>query len=182
MKYTRREFLQLAGTLSCSVLFLPSCARRDSNYYKVLTDSEAACLAAFCEQIIPADDHCGGATEAGVVNFIDKQLSHRFAAQRADYRKGLAALQATSRSLYKTDFERLGPEVQISLMERMERNELPEALWTEIRASDFFRMVLRNTMQGFYGSPRHGGNRNYISYRMLKLDYPMVGGQNRYAK
>ena len=37
-------------------------------------------------------------------------------------------------------------------------------------------------MQGFYGSPRHGGNRNYASYRMLGLEYPPVLGQNRYRE
>jgi gluconate 2-dehydrogenase gamma chain len=36
-------------------------------------------------------------------------------------------------------------------------------------------------MQGFYGSPRHGGNRDYVSYKMMKLDYPHVIGQNRYT-
>jgi gluconate 2-dehydrogenase gamma chain len=34
-------------------------------------------------------------------------------------------------------------------------------------------------MQGFYGSPRHGGNRDYLSYRMLGIDYPQVIGRNR---
>ena len=36
-------------------------------------------------------------------------------------------------------------------------------------------------MQGFYGSPRHGGNKDYASYRMLGLDYPNIIGQNRYG-
>jgi len=34
-------------------------------------------------------------------------------------------------------------------------------------------------MQGFYGNPRHGGNRDYASYRMLGLDYPQLVGQDR---
>jgi len=37
-------------------------------------------------------------------------------------------------------------------------------------------------MQGYYGSPRHGGNKDNMSYKMLKLDYPVVIGQNRYNK
>jgi gluconate 2-dehydrogenase gamma chain len=41
--------------------------------------------------------------------------------------------------------------------------------------------VLDHTRQGFYGSPRHGGNRDYASYRMLGLAYPNLIGQNRYA-
>jgi len=35
-------------------------------------------------------------------------------------------------------------------------------------------------MQGFYGSPRHGGNKNNVSYKMMRLDYPVIIGQNRY--
>lgn len=182
MKYTRREFLQLAGALSCSLLVMPACTRHSGSWHRVLSDDEAQCLTALCEQIIPADETDGGATDANVVNFIDKQLSTRFAKQLPDYRNGIAALQATCQSLYKKNFQQLSPEVQIDLMERMERNELPKELWETIRPSNFFRMVIRNTMQGFYGSPRHGGNRNYVSYRMLKLDFPLVIGQNRYTK
>ena len=43
-------------------------------------------------------------------------------------------------------------------------------------------MIRDHTMQGFYGSPRHGGNKGYASYKMLGLEYPRVIGQNRYAK
>jgi gluconate 2-dehydrogenase gamma chain len=35
-------------------------------------------------------------------------------------------------------------------------------------------------MQGFYGSPRHGGNRGFVSFRMIGIDYPRIVGQNRY--
>jgi gluconate 2-dehydrogenase gamma chain len=35
-------------------------------------------------------------------------------------------------------------------------------------------------MQSYYGSSRHGGNKNNTSYKMLQLDYPVIIGQNRY--
>jgi gluconate 2-dehydrogenase gamma chain len=35
-------------------------------------------------------------------------------------------------------------------------------------------------MQGFYGSPRHGGNKNYMSYQMMGIDFPLVVGRNHY--
>ena len=38
------------------------------------------------------------------------------------------------------------------------------------------------TMQVFYGAPRHGGNKNFMSYKMLGLDMPVVTGQNRYGR
>jgi gluconate 2-dehydrogenase gamma chain len=37
-------------------------------------------------------------------------------------------------------------------------------------------------MQGYYGSPIHGGNKDYMSFDMLGLDYPLNIGQNRYQK
>jgi gluconate 2-dehydrogenase gamma chain len=37
-------------------------------------------------------------------------------------------------------------------------------------------------MQGYYGSPIHGGNKDYMSFNMLGLDYPLIIGQNRYRK
>ena len=36
----------------------------------------------------------------------------------------------------------------------------------------FFELVRDHSMQAYYGSPIHGGNRNKISYKMMKLDYP----------
>jgi len=63
----------------------------------------------------------------------------------------------------------------------MEKNEMPQEQWT-ISPKKFFDLLLDRTMQGFYGSPRHGGNKNYMSFKMLKLDYPLLIGQNRYRK
>lgn len=68
----------------------------------------------------------------------------------------------------------------MSILQKMENKQLPEKYWTDISQKEFFEMVLRNTMQGYYGSPRHGGNKNYTSFRMMKLDYPPLIGQNRY--
>jgi gluconate 2-dehydrogenase gamma chain len=35
-------------------------------------------------------------------------------------------------------------------------------------------------MQGFYGDPRHGGNREGVSWKMLGLPYPPIRGRLRY--
>jgi hypothetical protein len=54
--------------------------------------------------------------------------------------------------------------------------------WETEDSKVFFELIRDHTMQGFYGSPRHGGNWDYVSYRMLGLDYPQIIGQNRYKK
>jgi gluconate 2-dehydrogenase gamma chain len=47
-------------------------------------------------------------------------------------------------------------------------------------SEDFFSLILSHTMQGFYGDPRHGGNRGRASWKMLNLPYPPILGRLHY--
>ena len=179
---SRREFLKQAGLIGGALLLMPACRHLPSSGYRVFSEDEAACLTALCEQVVPADEHAG-ASEAGVVNYIDKQASGRFPEDRAVFRDGIASLQAYSRDTHGDPFEQLGAKTQLSIMKDMERGKIPELYWDNPEDQKaFMRLVVLRTMQGFYGSPRHGGNKNYVSYRMLKLDYPLLAGQNRYRQ
>lgn len=178
MNYSRRDFIKKMGLLYGSILFYPSCSKNLTSY-RVFTTDEAECLIAFCEQLIPADQDAG-ATDAEVIRFIDKQTHIRFPNDLPTYQKGVTALQATCKELYGVLFEKLDSSTQIEIMKKMEQGNLPIAHWEQIGQKSFFDLVLSRTMQGFYGSPRHGGNKDYVSYRMLKLDYPLLVGQNRY--
>ena len=179
MIYNRREFIKTAGLLYGSLLLLPGCSSTQGQYI-VFTDKEANCLVALCEQIIPADD-CPGATDAGVIHFIDKQLHLRFPEEKELFRKGIESLQNWCQSKYSKNFEELSTELQIDTMQLMEKGGMPQEQWA-VPTGKFFYKLLSRTMQGFYGSPRHGGNKDYMSFRMLKLDYPLLIGQNRYKK
>ena len=174
----RRDFIKRIGVLYGSILFYPSCTKR-SSLYRVFSNDEAACLIAICEQLIPADQD-PGATDAGVIFFIDRQTHIRFPKDLTTYQKGIAALQTSCKVQYGMLFEQLESAAQIETMKRMEQGRLPAEHWEGISQQSFFNLVLNRTMQGFYGSPRHGGNKDYVSYRMLKLDYPLLVGQNRY--
>jgi len=179
MQYNRRNFIKSLGLAYGSVLLAPACTSLVSRY-RVFTDAEADCLIALCEQFIPADED-PGATDAEVINFIDKQTYLRFPEELPVYQQGIASLQATCNALYGKHFEQLDVPVQIEVMQNMERSRLPKEHWTEeVSQQTFFNLTLRRTMQGFYGAPRHGGNKNYVSHRMMKLDYPLLIGQNRY--
>ena len=178
MNYNRRSFIKKLSILYGSILLYPSCAG-DAPPFRVFTRGEADCLMALCEQIIPAD-HDAGATEAGVIYFIDRQTHLRFTGDLPVFQKGIAALQATCEGEYGLPFEKTEPSTQVEIMRNMERGRLPAEYWEDAHQQTFFNLTLNRTMQGFYGSPRHGGNKNYVSYRMLRLDYPLVVGQNRY--
>jgi gluconate 2-dehydrogenase gamma chain len=175
----RNEFIRIAIAGAGNLLLLPSCAR-SINPYRFFSIEEADCVIALSEQIIPADDEWPGATYACVINYIDKQLVEVFIEDQSKYRTGIKALQLTSQKMYGKDFEELNFDVQMAFLHKIEKNEINEDSWQDYKPSDFFNMVINHTMQGYYSSPRHGGNRNYISYRMLDLSYPLIVGQNRY--
>jgi len=53
---------------------------------------------------------------------------------------------------------------------------------TDIEKQDgpFFNLVRSHTFEGYYGSPRHGGNRDAVSWRMLGLAEPPVRWRAQY--
>jgi gluconate 2-dehydrogenase gamma chain len=133
---------------------------------------------AISEQIIPTDEWPGG-REAGVVNFLDLQLIgpyHRF---QETYHKGLAALQNTCENKFNSKFENLSWDKQTDVLHKMEAGELDGDVWSKGFSTNFFELVRSHCLQGYYGSPRHGGNKNYISYNMIGIDEPPIIGENR---
>jgi len=148
--------------------------------YQFFSENEAGLLIPICEQIIPADD-TPGATEAGVIYYIDRQLTGALSRHQQAYRLGLESFRQTCLQVYKTPFEKLPFDGQTEALRLMESGKVPQELWGDRRSQEFFNLVLDHTRQGFYGSPRHGGNRDYASYRMIGLAYPNLIGQNRYA-
>ena len=149
--------------------------------WRVLSAAEAALVDAVSEQIIPADRD-PGAKEAGVVHFIDRQLDGPYKRFADNYHKGLQCLVQTAQAMFGRPFEELSWPDQTRLLQAMESGKVPKDIWSDPSSRDFFGMLRDHTMQGFYGSPRHGGNRNYASYKMLGIEYPRIIGQNRYPK
>ena len=178
LKLNRRNFIKSASLAFGSVLLFPSCLKQ-GNIYSFFTPEEARCIIAFSEQIIPKDVS-QGATDAGVIFYIDRQLAGVFYYDQETYRTGIKNLQTYCKGKYSKSFELLAPDDQIKVMKIMESNQMNEAEWPKGKPADFFNLVLSHTMQGFYGSPIHGGNKDYMSFQMLRIDYPTVIGQNRY--
>lgn len=180
MKPPRRRFIRDVAVLAGGLSFLPACSRSRSRW-RFFTEEEAALVSAICEQIIPADQD-PGAADAGVPNFIDKQLVGPYRRFQPAYRRGLGGVQQTSRTMFRGRFESLAWEEQTRVLETLEAGRAEGPAWESANPRAFFELIREHTMQGFYGSPRHGGNRDYVSYRMLGLDYPQIIGRNRYGR
>jgi gluconate 2-dehydrogenase gamma chain len=139
-------------------------------YWRFFTAAEARTVNAICEQIIPADKDAGAA-QAGVVNFIDLQLTRPYKKHQSAYRKGVAGVDAASRKRFGKPFAELAFERQTELLAEVENND-----------NEFFDLIRTHTMQGFYGDPRHGGNRGDVSWKMLGLPAPPVRGRVPYEE
>jgi len=180
MVLDRRTFLRTGIAGFGSILLVPSCLSRKGPY-RFFTPGEAVCVIALAEQVIPADEHGGGATEAGVIHYIDRQLVAVFDYDQVIYQKGIDALQQSCLGTLGTRFEQMDPDRQLEICWKMDRGELHGMYWEEVDQRRFFSLVVDHVMQGFYGAPRHGGNRGYMRYRMMGLDFPLVAGRNQYA-
>lgn len=181
MTMDRRSFILTGMAGFGSILLIPSCLKQVSPY-RFFTPEEADCVIALCEQIIPADSYGGGATEAGVIHYIDRQLVAVFDYDQVIYQQGVKALQQSCLELHNKPFEKLGSGLQLQILENLEGGELQGEHWGDLDPLRFFRLVISHTMQGFYGSPKHGGNKNYMSYKMMGFDFPQVIGRNHYKQ
>jgi gluconate 2-dehydrogenase gamma chain len=162
----RRAFLTAAGAAA-------ACSRRPAAApgYRVLTVNEVAALEAWCDGLIPPDQDAGGA-DARVPRFIDLQLTRKYRKLLPKYREALAAFAA---------WRAQSPDAPVeSLLGKMEKGEAPKDLFPG-GGKDAFEMVLTHAMQGYYGSPRHGGNRDYVSWKMLGVPMSPVRGREHYT-
>ncbi len=156
MQIQRRAFLALAAA--------PAWAERG---LVTLDAGEARLIEAISDTVIPADD-APGAAASGVVTYIDRQLAGPLARFREAYRVGAGQFDAACRAQHARSFAELDADARTAFLHNIDAQG-PPAL------RGFFRMVADHTMQGFYGSPVHGGNRGEASWRMLAIVDVMEG-------
>lgn len=169
----RRGFLRTgAVAAAASVVGCGSPGR-----WRVLTDTEAETLAAACDQIVPPDAD-PGAAEVGAVDFIDRQLATRHRDRLGFWQQGLAGLDSAAVRREGARFHALAFERRTVLLQAIEAGEMEGEGWGDAEPRAFFGALVSFTMMGFYGDPRHGGNRERVSWRMLGLPDPPVRGRH----
>jgi gluconate 2-dehydrogenase gamma chain len=112
-----------------------------------------------------------------VVDFIDRQLATRQKKALPAWRAGIRGLEAAARRHHGRGFSELPFEAQTALLRDIEKGVAEAADWTGVEPKAFFRMLRDHTMMGFYGDPRHGGNRERVAWKMLGLQDPPVRGR-----
>jgi gluconate 2-dehydrogenase gamma chain len=154
----------------------------------LLNATEHAFVVAAVDTIIPADELSPSGSDCGCATYIDRQLASAWGGGAKMYRSGpyfkgkpeqgyqlpltpaefittgIAAANAWSRKTYGRDFDRLDPDKRIEALKAMQEGK---AAFENFNSRAFFARLLTLTMEGFFGDPIYGGNRNMASWRML---------------
>jgi gluconate 2-dehydrogenase gamma chain len=154
----------------------------------LLNETEHAFVAAAVDTIIPADELSPSGSACGCDTYIDRQLASAYGGGAKMYRAGpyvkgkpeqgyqlpltpaefftagIAAANVWSRKTYGHDFDRLDPDKRIEALKAMEEGK---AEFANFSSRAFFARLLALTMEGFFGDPIYGGNRNKASWKML---------------
>ena len=139
---------------------------------------EARTAAAVFERLFPADANGPGATEIGVLTYVDRALAGAYRDQTETYRLGLLALDRAARDLLGVAFADASPDQQDDLLRAMERGDLPHVATPPQR--DFFALLRAHCQEGLFADPAYGGNRDKRGWRIL--GHPGVWLENSLAE
>lgn len=140
-------------------------------------------------RLIPNDELGPGAREAGVTDFLDRQLAgpygkgdnfyrggpfqagtpeqgYQLAFTPAEcFRTGLARLEEASAKRHGgKPFAQLSEADQDALLTALEKGEVDMG---PLPGKVFFQMLLDGTMEGFFSDPMYGGNRNMAGWKLV---------------
>lgn len=172
-----------AGNASASV-------DHDQKYHpRFFSDVEWAFIHAAVARLIPEDALGAGALEAGVPEFIDRQMLTPYASGalwymhgpfQADapptlgyqlklvpqqvYRLGIAAADAAIKQADGKTFAELDPADQVTWLQKMEAGAVA---FEQVPAKTFFALLLQNTREGFFCDPIHGGNKGMVGWTLV---------------
>ena len=130
-----------------------------------LNDDDAATITAFAERLWPGAAGKPGATEVGVLNYIDLALAGAYADQQDFYRRGLASLDAYCRKSYNQPFVALTAAQQDAVITALEQGKASEFTWPSAVA--FFNTFRTHTMEGLFADPIYGGNKDFAGWRQV---------------
>jgi gluconate 2-dehydrogenase gamma chain len=190
----RRRFLLGAAPVGLATLVPAGCARSPGTQAHSYTPSyfrpsEWEFVLAAVARLIPTDGPGPGGIEAGVPEFIDRQMELPYGhgsyfymkgpflpdspatlgyqlryTPREIYRLGIEDANAAARASHGMDFARLDAAGQDQFLESLQKGLL--AL-PKVPAAVLFAQLLENTKEGYFSDPIHGGNRDMVAWRWI---------------
>lgn len=180
MDVTRRNLIQILGaapalagaaeaqTQAAHQHTAPAAPKPAPYQRKVFNDHEWRTVGVLCDLIIPADDHSGSATQAGVPEFIDDWLDFRKKEDVSDMleaqvKGGLAWLDFEARHQFGKDFAAATAEQQKRILDRV--------AWPDKAASEDLRWAI------WFSRFRDLAASGFFSSKMGVADLPYLGNR-----
>ena len=135
-----------------------------------LSDAQLRLLAAFVDRLIPKDELGPSASESGVPEYINRALGDYLASEKPAFIEGLEATDAFARRSEDRAFVDLTPDRQDALLMLMDNGSA--AGFPNARA--FFNRARRLTMEGMFGDPYYGGNKNFAGWDLIRYPGPRL--------
>ncbi|HEX3992094.1 MAG TPA: gluconate 2-dehydrogenase subunit 3 family protein [Acetobacteraceae bacterium] len=188
---SRRAMFKAVGAVGAAILPTAGTAATPAvatpRTYLFLNSIEAAFIEAAVARLIPADEQWPGAIEAGVPNYIDKQLGGAWGAGERLYRSGpwqpgtpsqgyqlpfvpaelfRTAIDAIDKDLAQagTPFAQMTADQQDAWLHGLEAGGKDLG---GVPSEVFFAHLWECTVEGFFSDPVYGGNRDMIAWRMI---------------
>lgn len=159
----------IAGAALVPVAAITSVAQSSSTE-SALTAAQLRTLEAFLDRLIPKDDLGPSATECGVAVYINRSLGDYLAPEKAAFAAGLEATDEFARRTEDRAFSGLSPEKQDAILTAMENGQATG--FPDARA--FFGRVRRLALEGMFGDPSYGGNRNFAGWDLIRYPGPRL--------
>lgn len=199
----RRRFLQALAIVPASTmaagaaLTQTACsneapvARQDNKAYSptYFSKQEWAFINAAVDHLIPADDYGPGAIQAGVPEFIDRQMEMPYGhgklwytqgpfhpdsipemgyqinqSPREAYRHGIQDCDTWCKKMHGKVFVELDRPTQEQVLKDVQSGK-PD--FESVPAKTFFDFLLSNTKEGFLADPIYGGNKGMVGWKLV---------------
>jgi gluconate 2-dehydrogenase gamma chain len=135
-----------------------------------LSDAQLRILAAFVDRIIPKDELGPSASESDVPIYINRALGDYLAAEKTAFIEGLEATDAFAKRSQDRPFIALTAEQQDVVLTAMEKGSAAGFPY----AQAFFNRARRLTMEGMFGDPYYGGNKNFAGWDLIRYPGPRL--------
>lgn len=142
---------------------------------RFFSQAEALIIAAAASRIFPGDSASPGAREASVVIYIDRQLAGPWGNDRHRYTQGPFDENAppefgyqdsvTPQQAYREGLKQLAGFDRLSVAEQDQKLR-------QIEKTHFFSLLRRNTIEGMFCDPLHGGNTGMVGWKLVGFPGP----------
>jgi hypothetical protein len=129
----------------------------DDRQERRLTAAQRSTLVAIANRLVPTDEHGPGAVDSGAVRYVELSLAGAYAELLPAYVAGLDGLAAGG-------FADLTSDEQDAVLSELELGPDPA----------FFEMVRAHVMEGMFGDPAYGGNRDRAGWELLGYAGPKL--------